>query len=133
DQRTAPTAPLEPIVRAGVDLDQFTKARTPLAQLKHPLMTPPLRFPNPEFDLKPPNRLARDRDPFQFRQLLRRQRRAEIPVLVQKKALHPGRHACAQTTIRRLPPPARNQTGVAPFSIGPNKPFHLPNAKPQPL
>ena len=61
DQRATRTAPLEPIVRAGVDLDQRAEARTPLAQLKHPLMTPALRFPNPEFDLKPPNRLARDR------------------------------------------------------------------------
>lgn len=108
DQRATRAAPLEPIMRAGVDLDQLAEARTPLAQLKHPLMTPPLRFPNPELDLKPSNRLARDRDPFQFRQLLSRQRRAEIPVLVQKKAFHPRRHARIQTTIRRPPSLTRN-------------------------
>ena len=38
-------APFEPVMRAAVDLDQFAKLRPPLAQLKHPLVTPPLRLP----------------------------------------------------------------------------------------
>ena len=45
DQRAARAAPFKPVMRAAVDLDQFAKSRPPLAQLKHPLVTPPLRLP----------------------------------------------------------------------------------------
>lgn len=45
DQRAARAAPFKPVMRAAVDLDQFAKARPPVAPLKHPLVTPPLRLP----------------------------------------------------------------------------------------
>lgn len=45
DQSTRLATALEPVVRAAIDLEQFAKPSTPLAQLKHPLRSPCLRSP----------------------------------------------------------------------------------------
>ena len=45
NQRAARATPFKPVMRAAVDLDQFAKARPPLAQFEIPPATPPLRLP----------------------------------------------------------------------------------------
>ena len=82
DQRATRAAILKPRVRASVDLDQFAKPRTPFPRLKHTPDTPALRLPELLTDLKLADCLPGNRNTFQFQQLLRRERRAEVFVLL---------------------------------------------------
>ncbi len=71
-------------------LDQFAKSRPPLAQLKHPLVTPPLRASISRAESGAvPDRLARDQDPFKLRQLLAGQRRTKITILAAEQFARP--------------------------------------------
>jgi hypothetical protein len=87
-------------VRAAVDLDQFAEPGTSLTQLENASRPPSLRFPQLQFDLKPPHRLSRNRDPIQFEELFRRQRGAKVRVFVRQQSLHPLAGRIAQPVGR---------------------------------
>src|SRR5271166_3217034 len=133
DQRAARPAPLEPVVRAAVDLHQLAEPRPPLAQLKHPLHPPPLRTPQPKRNLQPTHRLRRDLDPVPFQQLLRRQPRAEIRIRPPQQLPDPHPKRLAQPPMRQPPALARHQTGVAVAPPGTHQSLELAHADAQPL
>src|SRR5208283_614208 len=131
--RAARAPPLEPVVRTAVDLDQLAKARPAFARRMNPLGSPPLGPRQPQFDLQPPNRLPRDRDPVQLEKLLGRQRRSEIRILLPQKPLDPKPDRGRQPQGGNASPLTRNQPRVARRPPRPQKPLHLPNAQVQPF
>ncbi len=133
DQRAARAAPLQPIVRAAVDLNQFAKAPAPLARLMNPPRPPPLRPRKPESDLQTANELARHRDPLQLAELLGRQRRAEITIFVPQQPGDPRAQPRRHPPRRNPPPLARNQPPIAPSPPNPHKPLDLPHPERKPL
>ena len=90
DQRATGAAPLQPVVRTAVDLNQLAKAPAPFARPMHPPRPPPCGPRKPKPDLQAAHRLARNHDPVQLTELLRRQRRPEIRILVCKQPLDPN-------------------------------------------
>ena len=130
DQRAARAAPLEPGVRAPVDLDQLAEPRPALAQLEHAPGTPLLRPPQAELDLEPAHRLDRYLDPVQLRQLLRRQRRTEIRVLLRQQRTYPLAKVTGHATVRRPAALARHKARVTAGPPVPHQALELPYPDP---
>jgi len=133
DKRAARTVVLKPGVRAAVDLDQFTKARTPLARAKHPRLTPLLRSPETEHDLHLPHRLHRGRDILSLHQLLGCQGRTKVRILLLRK--HPDRVPLPRRkpVVRSPAAPAPDQTRVLMLPPQQHQTLHLANPDPKTL
>jgi hypothetical protein len=75
-------AVFEPPVLAAIDLHQLADALAPMAGLVDMLAPLLAVSPNPGCDHPQPQRLAAERDPVPLVQLLGRQSRTEIPILL---------------------------------------------------
>lgn len=133
DQRAAGAAVLQPGVRAAVDLDQFAEPRPPLAQLKHPLVPPPLRAPQAHGDLHLAHRLRRNHDPVAFQQLLHRQGGAKVRILVAQQRSDPRAFAWRQPVVRGPTALARHQAGVSMLLPRSHQALELADPDPQTL
>jgi hypothetical protein len=73
---------LKPPVLAAVDLDQLANAIAPITRLVDTLPSLLAVSPNPGLDHPQPQRLTAERNPVHLAQLLGRQGRTEIPILL---------------------------------------------------
>ena len=131
DQRAARPAPLEPVVRRAVDLDEFAKPAPAITQLVDPLLLAPLRAPQLVRHLQPPDRLARHLDTLAPGQLFSRERRAKPLILVPQKPQNPRLNLRLDPQRRCPPALARDKAPVAIRPKRPHQPLHLPHANPQ--
>jgi hypothetical protein len=122
-QCAARCAALEPVMRMAVDLDQFAKPRTPLAELKHTPDPAGLRPPQPHRHLHLADALTRDLDPLRLQPLLRRQSGAKIRVFVAHQHPDPGIQRPRWPIVRRPATLVRHQSGAA---FTPPTPKHPP-------
>jgi hypothetical protein len=79
-ERAARGSPLEPVVRAPVELDEFAEGCAPLAQLVDDGRACAPHPPQPLGDHQLPHRLDSEREAMRLQELLARQRRAEVVV-----------------------------------------------------
>ena len=124
------SAALEPPVLRAINLDQLAQAIAPIPRLMHRLQPCPAILPQARRHHPLPQRLARQMNPVQLRQLLRSQRRSEVAIALPNDADDFGAQRCRITAVARPAAAAGDQGLRAMLVIGLRQPKYLTPAKP---
>lgn len=107
-----------------------THTVAPIARLMHRLQPCPAILPKTGRNHPLPQRLARQMNPLQLRQLLCSQRRTEVEIALPDDADDFGAHRCRITAVARSATAAGDQGLRAMLIIGLRQPKYLTSAKP---